>query len=452
MNADAMHSLRAIAARPPRPRWQDTVPVSLRHASLLGIAALAAFFGLVGIWSITAGISGAVIAPGVVQARGQNKVIDHLEGGIVFSIPVKEGEHVAAGQVLLIMDTTRVASERNRVNVALIASMARLDRAQSERDGATKLDFPPRLVAAAGTAGVLDDLQEQQEEFANRLDRHLAEIAALHERIGAAEEEIAGLEVQRASESDKLGIIREELADKKKLLDKGLMQRGQYNELRRAEADSRGAVGQIAASIGERRSTIAELKQQSASLEAKRKEAAAAEINELVARIGDLKEQLRSQEDILSRSVVRAPDDGVIVKLAKNTVGSVVRPGELIAEILPTSNELIIEARIPPQDIDLVKVGQPANLRLVALNARKTPEVPGTVTYVSADRFVDPVTQQPYYTARVELAETLPDGVTHSQIQPGMPVDALIQTEERTFLQYLAKPVQDSFAKAFREE
>jgi HlyD family type I secretion membrane fusion protein len=452
MNADAMHSLRAIAARPPRPRWQDAVPVSLRHASLIGIGALAAFLGLVGIWSVTAGISGAVIAPGVVQARGQNKIIDHLEGGIVFSIPVKEGERVAAGEVLLIMDTTRVASERNRVNVALIASMARLDRAQSEREGAARLDFPPRLVAAAGTAGVLDDLQEQQEEFANRLDRHLAEIAALRERIGAAEEEISGLEVQRASENDKLAIIREELADKKKLLDKGLMQRGQYNELRRAEADSRGAIGQVTAAIGERRSTIAELKQQSASLEAKRKEAAAAEINELVARIGDLKEQLRSQEDILSRSVVRAPDDGVIVKLAKNTVGSVVRPGEMIAEILPTSNELIIEARISPQDIDLVKVGQPANLRLVALNARKTPEVPGTVTYVSADRTVDPVTQQPYYTTRVELAKALPEGVSIAQIQSGMPVDALIRTDERTFLQYLAKPIQDSFAKAFREE
>jgi HlyD family secretion protein len=408
-----------------------------------------AFFG---IWAVTAPISGAVVASGVFQAGGQNKVIDHLEGGIIASIPVTEGQLVEAGQVLLAMDTTRVASERNRVNVAMISAMARLVRAEAERDGLRELSFGKKLVALASDAGVLEDLEEQQKEFASRFQRHASEISAIAQRIRAAEEEIAGLEIQNNSEREKLNVIREELNDKRILLAKGLTQRGDYNELRRAEADSLAAAGSIVANMGERRSTIAELRQQAIGIEAKRREAAAAEANELVAKIGDLREQLLSQEDILARSVIRAPDRGIIVKLAKNTVGGVVRPGEMVVELLPTGKALQIEARLHPQDIDRVKIGQKASLRLVALNARTTPEVAGEVTYVAADRYVDPVTHQPYFVARLKFSEELPEGFSMDDIQPGMPVDAFIRTDERTFLQYLVRPIQDSFARAFREE
>jgi HlyD family type I secretion membrane fusion protein len=437
----------------PRPGgWRDAVPTSIRQPSAIGLATMAVFISVFGVWAVTAPISGAVVASGVFQAGGQNKVIDHLEGGIVASIPVTEGQAVEAGQILLAMDSTRTAAERNRVNMALIASMAQLSRAEAERDGLQELTFGQKLVAIAGGSGLIDDLKEQQKEFRNRLERHAAEIAAIGERIGATEEEISGLEIQKNSELEKLAVIREEMNDKLTLVKKGLTQRAEYNLLRRAEADSQGTAGSIVASLGERRSTIAELRQQLIGLEAKRREAASAEANELVARIGDLKEQLRSQEDILARSIIRAPDSGIIVKLAKNTVGGVVRPGEMVVELLPTGRDLQIEARLPPQDIDLVKIGQAASLRLLAFNMRTTPEVAGEVTYVAADRFVDPVTNEPYFSARLKLSEGLPDGVSLKDIQPGMPVDALIRTDERTFLQYLVRPIQDSFARAFREE
>jgi HlyD family type I secretion membrane fusion protein len=432
--------------------WYDPVPTSQAKPVMLGLIVTGLFLAGFGFWAVTAPISGAVVASGVVQASGQNKVIDHLEGGIVASIPVKEGQAVEAGEILLVVDTTRIAADRNRLNVASIAATAQLARAAAERDGASDLRFAPTLIAAASVSGVKNDLEEQQKEFANRLQRHQAEMAAIGERVGAAKEEIAGLEIQKKSEEQKLLVLREELQDKGELLAKGLTSRSEVNALRRAEADSLGTAGSIVASIGERKSTIAELLQEEASLEAKRREAASAEVNELTAKIGDLREQLRSQEDVLSRSVIRAPDAGVIVKLAKNTVGSVLRPGEIVAELLPTGRELLIEARIPPRDIDLVKVGQEANLRLVALNARTTPDVAGEVTYVSADRLLDTTTNEPYYTARLKLADALPDGVLPDQIQPGMPVDAFIKTEERTFLEYLVRPIQDSFAKAFREE
>jgi len=443
--------LRQAPAAAPH-AWHAIVPTSYSRVVLLGLATVGSFVAFFGIWSATAPISGAVVASGVVQASGQNKVIDHLEGGIVASIPVKEGQAVGAGEILLVIDTTRTAADRNRLNVALIAATAQLGRAAAERDGAEALKFPAALIAAASVSGVKDDLEEQQKEFSNRLQRHRAEMAAIGERVGAAKEEITGLQIQKTSEEQKLLVLREELADKAELLAKGLTSRSEVNALRRAEADSLGTSGSIVASIGERKSTIAELQQQEASLEAKRREAASAEVNELTAKVGDLKEQLRSQEDVLSRAVIRAPDAGVIVKLPKNTVGSVLRPGEIVAELLPTGNELLVEARIATRDIDLVKVGQEASLRLVALNARTTPEVGGEVVYVSADRLLDAVTNESYYTARLKLSETLPEGVSRKQIQPGMPVDAFIKTDERTFLEYLVRPIQDSFAKAFREE
>ena len=268
----------------------------------------------------------------------------------------------------------------------------------------------------------------------------------------AVEEEIEGLSIQKTSEQRKLAVIRDELADKAKLLAEGLTPKSQYNTLLRAEADSLGALGSITATIGQRRSAIAELAEQRSGLEAKRRESASAEVNELRSEIGDLRQQLRSRDDMLARSEIRSPADGIVVKLLKNTVGSVIKPGEAVVEILPTSSELIIDANVAPRDIDSVRVGQEARLRLTALNARTTPEVAATVSYISADRFIDPNTREPYYTARLKISQALPETISPDQIQPGMPVDVFIKTGERTLLEYLVRPVQDSFAKAFREE
>lgn len=436
----------------PQTPWQDGVPTNIARPALWGGVITAVFLAGFGLWASTAPIDGAVVAHGVVQASGQNQIVDHLEGGIVASIRVKEGQSVKAGQVLLAIDTVRVAADRNRVNVALIAAEAQLARAMAERDGLEELAFADELLLNARLAAVDGDLDQQRAEFANRMQRHQAELAALDQRIKATEEEIEGLQIQRTSQERKLAIVRDELAGKTSLLAKGLVPKTQVNELQSSEADTMGDLGSVTATIGERRSAIAELAQQRAGIEAKRREAASAEINELRTRIGDLREQLRSREDIMARSEIRSPGDGIVVKLSKNTVGSVIKPGEAVVEILPTSGDLLIDAKVSPRDIDLVKIGQEANLRLSALNARTTPEVAGKVIYVSADRFIDQETREPFYTARLEIAQTLPDGVKPDQIQPGMPVDAFIKTGERTFLEYLVRPVQDSFAKAFREE
>ncbi len=433
-------------------RWQEKVPTGIGWPALYGGLVAALFVAVFGVWAAIAPIDGAVVATGVVEATGRNQAVEHLEGGIIASIDVSEGEAVRAGQVLLTIDALRLAADRNRVSVALIAAEAQMMRAKAERDGAPDLALPPELSEAAQAAGVEDDLAQQKAEFANRQVRHQSELAAIDLRMRAAGEEIEGLQIQKLSEERKLEVLREELAAKASLLAKGLIPKAQVNELQRAEADAMGTLGTVTATIGQRRSAIAEFAEQRAGLEAKRREAASSEINELRTKISDLREQLRTRDDMLARSEIRAPEDGIVVRLAKNTVGSVIKPGEAVIELLPTTGKLLIDARIAPRDVDAVRIGQEAMLRLTALNARTTPQIPARVSYVSADRILDPATREAFYTARLEISEQLPDGVSPDQIQPGMPVDAFIKTGERTFLEYLARPVQDSFAKAFREE
>ena len=381
-----------------------------------GAIAAVTFIAGFGLWAAIVPIDGAVVAIGVVQASGQNQAVEHLEGGIVALINVKEGQSVEAGEALLTLETVRLAADRNRVNVALIAAEAQLVRAQGERDGKSELMFSDELSTGARLASVEGDIDQQRAEFVNRLQRHAAELAALDQRVMAVEEEIEGLSIQKTSEQRKLAVIRDELADKAKLLAEGLTPKSQYNTLLRAEADSLGALGSITATIGQRRSAIAELAEQRSGLEAKRRELASAEVNELRSEIGDLRQQLRSRDDMLARSEIRSPADGIVVKLLKNTVGSVIKPGEAVVEILPTSSELIIDANVAPRDIDSVRVGQEARLRLTALNARTTPEVAATVSYISTDRFINPNTREPYYTARLKISQALPETISPDQI------------------------------------
>lgn len=441
-----------IAAGSNENDWKAKLPTSIFVPVIAGLFVVIAFFGGFGIWAATVPISGAAVAGGVIAASGLNQKVEHLEGGLIFDILVAEGDRVKINQPLVKLDPTRVLAERDRVVVALLGLQAREVRAEAERDGAREMVFPEKIQSEAASIDNENTLTQQRSEFQNRMDRHKSELQVLHQRGLAVDEEISGLEIQKQSEESKLAVIRDELEQKRDLLARGLTPRSQYNALQRAEADSLGRIGALTASIAQRKTSVLEIKQQSAGLEANRREAASKEINQLRSEISDLVEQRLTREDILTRSIIRAPTDGVVVKLSKNTVGSVVRPGEAILEILPTGSDLIIEARVAPQDIDVVRPGLEANVRFSALNTRTTPEVGATVTYVSADILIDPDTRASYYLARLQLSETLPEPLTREQIYAGMPVDTFIKTGERTFFQYLIRPITDSFNKAFREQ
>lgn len=431
--------------------WAAKVKTGVAWPAFIGLVVLLSFAGGFGYWAASAPLAGAAVAPGVVAASGQNFKIQHFEGGIVEEILVAEGAVVKKNEPLLVLDKTAPQSMANRLQNELLAQEARLQRLQAERDD-IDLVFSKSLIARAEEADLVKDLNEQKREFQKRRERYQTDANILDQQISAVEEQINGLEVQIKSTEEQIGTLSEEIDIKAELLKRQLTNKSQYLRLRRNRSELQGRLGGLRSSIGEAKSSIVEAQQRKSRLITERSETAVTSLNEVRRQMADLSEQINSAKSVLSRIIVRAPADGVIVKVFKNTPGSVVRQGEDLFVLLPTGGELIIEARLNPVDVDVVTVGQVATMRFSALNARTTPEVPGKVTYVSADRLTDPQTNEAYYTARLEITDLLPEGLSRSQIFPGMPVETFISTGDRTFLEYLVKPMTDSFNRAFREE
>lgn len=432
--------------------WRDRVPTSIKKPLIIGLLIIGVFVAGFGLWAVRAPIAGAAIAPGVVIASGQNQSIDHLEGGIISEIATRNGASVKQGDPLVYLDQTQAASNRNRVEKSLVALSANLARMTAEMSGAQTIKFSDDLIKRAQQNQQTEPLELQRAEFESRLAQHKSELSVLDEQVSAIEQEMAGVGLQIQAENTKLAVLKDEIKAKKTLLARGLTPKNQYNALLREEADTIGAIGSLKARIGQRKKSISEVRVRQETIRATRRSEASSQINELRTQIDDLDEQLTSRADILQRMVIRAPVDGVIVKIEKNTIGSIIRPGETVLELLPTSNDLIISARVSPIDIDIVTQGQEASIRFSALNARTTPEVPATVQYISADRLIDPATQEVYYDARLKLVDNLPEDFDPDKIYAGMPVDAFIKTGDRTFVEYLAKPITDSFRGAFTEE
>lgn len=436
--------------RAPRAHWADAVPTQSRKLTLAGLALSGVFLCGFGVWATTAPLSGAAIAHGFVVAAGRNLQIQHLEGGIVSEILVREGDRIAAEQPLFRFESSSAGAQRNRLRNQLLSLEARAARLSAERDGAAELVFPERLRQQADDAPLANVLSEQMKEFTTKLEGHRREVAIIGQQIAALSEQIQGLGEQKSAAQEQLAVVKEELKRRKALLEKGLANRREYTDFLLSQAQLTGQIGEFGSSILSAKTQIEEKKEQIARLQSKRVETAAGELNETRARIADVDEQLQAAEAVLERVTVRSPSAGVVVKVNYNAKGAVVTPGQPMAEILPTGESMIVEARLTPQDIDSVHVNQHADLRFTALN-RLTPTVDATVTFVSPDRLVDPRTEQPYYVARLRLSDNLPPGVAIAQIYPGMPVETYIKTGERTFLEYLLKPLEDSFSRAFRE-
>ncbi|MEM9733615.1 MAG: HlyD family type I secretion periplasmic adaptor subunit [Pseudomonadota bacterium] len=431
--------------------WTKKVDTGLRKPALLGAAILAGFIILFSLWAAAAPIAGASLAPGIITASGQNLRVQHFEGGIIEEILVQEGETVAKDQPLMRLDATAARANRARFAKAMVGLKARAERLQAERDG-TEVKFSPALEEEARMAGVTEHLAEQEREFAKRLERHKSDERIIDKQIAALEEQVAGLQAQSKAAREQAAVLDDELRAKRRLVKRQLTPKSQYLALKRQRAELEGRMGGALASLGEAASSIARLEEQKLRLSAQRSETAVSQLNDVRTRMGETEEVLRNAQHVLDRVIVRAPADGVVVQLNKNTPGSVVGRGEDLAIILPKGGELIVEARLSPQDVDGVRIGQQAQLRFSSLNTRTTPEVPGTVRYISADRQIDPVTREPFYATRLAIAEVLPDGLRREQIFPGMPVETYFETGRRTMLQYLLKPLSDALSRSFREE
>jgi len=432
--------------------WTGKVKTSFRGPVMAAL--LIAGVGLGGflVWAATAELAGAVIASGYVAANGENQTIQHLEGGIVKDILVKEGDAVAAGQPLIVLDPTLVESNLNRARKTLATLRADEARLLAELFEHEEIAFPPELLSDTIDPALKNFIDSKRTEFELRNLRYRNEVRILEQRLGGLNEEIAGTEAQRAATQKQMALMRAELKDLDYLFQKGLARADRVFAMQRSEADLEGKDGALLASIGKAKQTIAEVQQQIEKLGHDRRTEAGTKLSETRTRIADTLEQIVANESILSRIVVRAPTDGTVVRLHVNTVGAVITPGQTVAELLPKNADLVVEARLQLTDVDAVQVGRPANVRLAALNQRTTPVLSSHVAYVSADKLTDKQTQQTYYRVRLSLDADQLGPRERALLAPGMPAEVFITTAERTMLRYLFRPIEDSFAKALREE
>jgi HlyD family secretion protein len=436
--------------------WYADVPRSTRTPTLFGFAALSLSLLGFGVWGSTAPIAGAVVASGVFVATGQNKIVQHLEGGIIRDILVREGDLVEEGQALMELDNTAATAELRR----LVLRRARLSaieaRLLAEIRMETRIGFPDDLVALAKTDPDIDDLIGAQKlTFEARLNSQRSEVATLRAGIDALNERIAGGNTQLDAVRRQLAILQEELDGKTQLLKGGLIRKPVVLAVQRASANLQGEVGRLIGDIGDSKERIARIDEQILGVRNSAVKTAVEQLHELHGEANDLRERIRSASGILDRIRIVAPTRGIVVKMRYHTPGGVVEAGKSILELVPASDSLIIEVRVRPQDIDNVKVGQTAIVRLSALSQRVTPMVAGTVIYLSADALPDekssPAAPRDLYVARVSLDPADIKHLPDFEPTPGMPAEVYIKTGERTFLEYLLRPVRDSMSRAFRE-
>jgi HlyD family secretion protein len=386
-----------------------------------------------------------VIASGIVVVESNIKKVQHPSGGIVAEIPVKNGDRVVAGDIVLRLDDTQARANLGIVISQLVQLSGRKARLEAERDQADAIRFPADFLAAEGVAIIAEG---ERRLFELRRVSKQGQVAQLNERIGQLRQEIKGLTMQREGKSREIDLMVEDVAIVEALFKRQLVDIKRLLPARRDLARLTGEAGGLEAQIAKAKGQISEVELQIIGLDQTMQSEATKELREIEGRMAELGERRIAAQDQLMRIVLRAPQTGIVHDLAVHTVGGVIGPGEIVMTIVPSHDELSIEVRIATSDIDQVHVGQGASLRFPALNQRITPEVKGTVTRVGADLTREAQSNTVFYVARIRPDESERESL---KLLPGMPVEAFIATGERTALSYLVKPVADQFVRAFRE-
>jgi HlyD family secretion protein len=440
-----------------KPSFQDgsfTVPPAppIRGPVVAGIAIGLLFFGGFGLWAATAPISSAAIASGAVRVEGNRKTVQHLEGGMIERIFVREGDAVEQGEVLIALDRTQAAAHRDALHGRYVALQAEKARLRAERDGAEGIDFTDALEGLGDDPRVSEIVAGQQQIFETRRQSTDRQVDILQQRIAQLRSQIDGIQGQVEAEERQLELIRLETDDVQRLLDKGLERKSRLLALQRETARLQGKRADHLAQIARAGQSIGEAELQILNLEDRLAAGIASDLEEVDRQLVATEEDLQTAEDVLQRREIRAPLRGTVVNLRFFTPGGVIESGVPVLDIVPDDDRLVIEAKVSPLDIDVVAADLPAQVRLTAFKRRTTPTLQGRVMQVSADRLADPVSGAPYYSALVEIDGAELQRVEGRSLYPGMPVDVIIETGARTLLQYLVSPIRDSFSHAFREQ
>ena len=429
--------------------------------NLIGLAITVLLISGLGGWTATTRLAGAVIASGMIVVESYVKKVQHPTGGVVGEILVKEGDEVEAGQVVLRLDDTVTRSTVGVVRSQLDELLAREARLLAERDDSAAILFPPQLTVAREETSATMAVVGEQKLFESRLAARTGQQSQLRERIAQTKEEIRGLSAQLEAKGSELDLIAKELIGVAHLYEKNLVSISRYMLLQRDKAKIQGEHGQLIADIARARGKITETELQIIQLDKDFRTEVLKDLREAQGKIAELKERLTGAEDQLKRVDLRAPQAGVVHQLAVHTVGGVIGNGQTIMQIVPRADELVIEAKVAPNDIDQVAVGAKATVRIMAGNQRITPQIIGIVTRMSADLAREQQEQQDqqnsaqpthaYYAVRITLPPEEMARLRDIRLVPGMPAEAFIQTHERTPFEYLLKPLREQIARTFRE-
>ncbi len=415
----------------------------------VGYAIVLLTFGVFGSWAALAPIDSAALASGVVTVENYRKTVQHLEGGIVRELKVREGDQVAQGEVLLTLDSGSIATELEILRSQLISAEALEARLLAERDGLAEWPLPAKV---QGNARLLEAWEGERQNFTARRNAQLGEVDLLEKTIVQLKEQVTGLQAIIRNKQSLLASHEEEIGDLKALLAEGFVDKMRLREHERNLARARAEIAEHQSAIAQAQLRIGEAQLQILQLNKRFATEVVGLLTQAQSRLFDLREQIGMLEKRLDRTTVRAPGSGMVIGMNVHTVGGVIGAGAPLMDIVPVDEALVVEAHISPMDIDRVAPGKLADIRFSAFNSSTTPVVKGVLTQVSADRLVDKQTGQPYYLGRVALTDEGRQTLGDLKLQPGMPAEVLINTGSRTLLQYLLQPAGNMMARAMTED
>ena len=422
-----------------------------RSIRIIGIIILIATFGILGTWGYLAPIDSAALAPGNVTVKSHRKTVQHLDGGIVRQLLAKDGDVVKEGDVLLILDGTEVKAQLEILRGQHITLAAQLARLVAERDQLNQIKYPDDLQDLSDKH-IAEARQGENQIFSSRKSAYQGEISVLNQKANQLSSRIKGLEGQRRSKQELIKSYEDELHDLKELLAEGFANKQRLRDIERYYANATGDAASLSAEIATDQIQINETKLQILQIQKKFQQEVAANLGEVQAKLFDVTQRLLATQDKVTRTEIKAPSNGRVLGLSIHNIGGVITPGKPILDIVPQKEELIIDARVSPMDIDKVRVGLLAQVRFSAFKQALTPKIEGKVINLSADRLTDERTGMPYYQAQVELTPDSYEKLGTMELVPGMPAEVLINTGERTVFQYLMQPITNAFARAFIED
>lgn len=426
-------------------------PGDWRTPARRGIGVAFLTFVVFGGWACFASIDGAVVAAGSIVVESDRKLVQHLEGGIVKDLMVTGAAHVEEGQVLLRLDSSQERAKEEMARSAVYSAIAEEARLQAEAAGSDKVTFPSELLQKSSEPSAQRAMGDQKRRFEERRAARRIEISILEEKIAQSERQIQGNTAQSKGARAQLDSMTQEYNKLKPLADQGIVPFARIATLERSRADFEGKIGAYEADIARLGRTIDEARLQIEQVGQRVLEDATARLAETRAQLGDAREKWRVAAEVLARTEVRAPRSGRIVNLKVHTIGAVVRPGDVLMEIVPDQDVLVVAAKVSSLDINHVQLGLPTEVRLPSFKARSTPIAVGEVLSIAADAARDEATHQPYYEVKISVQVSQFPEKVREKLKPGMLADVLIATGERTVLAYLTQPMTDAIRRGMRE-